>query len=342
MEGGRGVRVWFLLLALAMLFLILNSCSKKTKNELNVAAAVSLRDVLTEIGKNYQEDNPGVKINFNFGSSGTLKKQIGEGMSADLFIAADSREIEELVAEGKVKKETVTPLVSNRLVLVMRRDKDAKGRTIEELLGGAERIALGTPETVPVGRYARQALQYLGLWNKLQGQLIFTKDARQVLTYVETGNVDCGILYFSDAIRSSQVKIVGSFPENSYGPVLYEGVVVKGADNEEEARRFLNYLRQRDVMLIFTRYGFTALINSRNEGGRKNDRPDASGVVVKNGFVSHRDFVCTRSRLGQVDDQISFSRQRAIGTFFLPAPGAPSNCYWVWFTDAVWQQRYSG
>jgi len=118
-------------------------------------------------------------------------------------------------------------------------------------------IALGDPASVPAGQYGRQTLIALHLLDTLNSKLVFAKDVRQVLTYVETGNADAGLVYATDAQASGKVRVVATAPESSHDPIVYPAAVVKGTQNEDTARKFLDYLSSPVARAIFVRHGFT-------------------------------------------------------------------------------------
>lgn len=122
-----------------------------------------------------------------------------------------------------------------------------------------KKLAIGTPESVPAGKYAKASLTHENLWNDLQNKIVFTKDVRQVLTYVETGNVDAGIVYKTDALISNKVKIAAAAPAISHEPIHYPAGVIKESKHKKEATSFYEYLQSKDAQSIFKKYGFTIL-----------------------------------------------------------------------------------
>jgi len=147
-------------------------------------------------------------------------------------------------------------LLRNSLVLIAPRD--SRLQDFQGLAGGSVRlIALGDPDSVPAGEYGRQALVSLHLWEKLNAKLVLAKDVRQVLTYVETGNADAGLVYATDALTSSKIRIVASAPESTHDPIVYPVAAVKGSHNEEATRRFVDYLASPAAQALFIKHGFT-------------------------------------------------------------------------------------
>lgn len=259
---------------LAMLALVVVSvfalvgCSSSNQNppaaqqaqpvEINVSAAVSLKDALAEIQKNYQAKNPNVKLVYNLGASGSLQKQIEQGAPADIFISAAPKQMDELEAKNLTNKATRKNLVENKLVIVVPKETKLNITKYEDLTQSAvQKIALGETATVPAGQYAQQVLQKLGLWDKVKDKIVFAKDVRTVLAYTETGNVEAGIVYQTDATSSDKVKIAAVAPEGSHQPIVYPAAITTGTKQQKAAEEFLTYLFSAESKAVFEKYGFT-------------------------------------------------------------------------------------
>lgn len=229
--------------------------------EITVSAAASLQEALEEAGKIYMKDHPDVRLVFNFGGSGSLQQQIAQGAPVDVFISASEEQYQQLLEEKKIDIEHSIQLLTNELVLIVPKNQEPiKG--LEELRNGAiKRIAVGTPETVPAGKYAKQALQSTGIWDNIEAKLIYTKDVRQVLTYAETGNVDAGIVYKTDALISDKIKVTTLTEEASHDPIIYPAGVIAASKNHEAAVSFFKFLTERETMEIFKKYGFDAALD---------------------------------------------------------------------------------
>ncbi|MGH1287901.1 molybdate ABC transporter substrate-binding protein [Bacillus toyonensis] len=235
------------------------SVAKEGKTvELTISAAASLQDALKEIEKQYKEKEPNIKLSFNFGASGALQQQIEQGAPADLFFSAAEDKFQTLVKKGFINEKEGKNLLGNELVLVA--PKDSSLTKIQNLKDEKiKKIALGTPESVPAGKYAKASLTHENLWNDIQNKIVFTKDVRQVLTYVETGNVDAGIVYKTDALISDKVKIGETAAPTSHEPIHYPLGVIKESKHKKEATSFYEYLQSKDAQSIFKKYGFTVL-----------------------------------------------------------------------------------
>lgn len=248
-------------LLLSCLFIFFTGCGKTGKEEvsLTISAAASLQDSIEEIKAIYAGIQPQVKLIINYAASGTLQQQIEQGAPTDIFISAASKQMDALEKKDLLINETRRNLLENKMVLVV----PITAAEITEFAGltgdGINKLAIGTPDSVPAGKYAQEILQNIGLWDSLPPKLILAKDARQVLTYVESGNCDAGIVYETDAKTSDKVKIAAYAPEKSHSPVLYPIAIIKTSKYAEEARDFLAFLNDDKVKNIFEKYGFTYL-----------------------------------------------------------------------------------
>ena len=226
--------------------------------ELNISAAVSVKDALLEIQTKYQAKAPNVKLVYNLGASGSLQRQIEQGAPADIFISAAPKQMNELEAKNMVDKATRKNLLENKLVLIVPKDSGLGITKFEDLTQSAvKKIAVGETVTVPAGQYAQQALQKLDLWETLKDKAVFAKDVRTVLSYVETGNTEAGFVYKTDAVSSSKIKVAAIAPEGSHQPIVYPAAILAGTKNHKAAEEFLAYLNSEEGKSIFEKYGFT-------------------------------------------------------------------------------------
>lgn len=225
--------------------------------ELTVSAAVSMKDALTEIQQAYQAKNPNVKLAFNFGASGALQKQIEEGAPADIFISAAVKQMDELAKKKLIKEDSRKDLLLNQLVLIAPK-ASALALTGFGDLAKAEvkQFAMGAPESVPAGQYTQQVLKKLGIDGSVQPKTVQAKDVRTVLAYVETGNVEAGAVYKTDALVSDKVKIIAAAPADSHAPIVYPMAVLAGTKQPAAAEAFAAFLRGAESKAIFEKYGF--------------------------------------------------------------------------------------
>ena len=229
----------------------------KENVELTISAAASLKDAMDVIQSTYQEEHPEVTLKFNFGGSGSLQQQISQGAPVDLFFSAAEDKFDVLVEDGNIAKEDGVDLLGNSLVLVVPKENQSiKG--FEDLAKAEiDKISIGTPETVPAGKYAKESLEKTDLWKDVESKVVYAKDVRQVLSYVETGNVAAGIVYKTDALVSDKVNIVATADPETHTPIIYPVGIIKDSKNYEEAKDFYSYLQSDDALKVFEEYGFT-------------------------------------------------------------------------------------
>ncbi len=225
-------------------------------DDITVLAAATFSDVLVELAPAF-EKKTGHHLRFGFGGSGTLARQIREGARADVFISADADRMDLLEAGGWIKPGTRRDVVANRLVLVAPEAAAVPLTRVEDLAGPAvRRVALGEPATVPAGTYARLFLEERGLWRPLAAKWVPLDSVRAVLAAVESGNVDAGFVYQTDALRSRRVRLVGGPLESERLRIVHPGAVVSGSRLQGPAERFLDYLREEAAVLVLRREGF--------------------------------------------------------------------------------------
>mgnify|MGYP001321920663 CR=1 FL=1 len=220
-----------------------------------VSAAASLTDAMSDIEKAYQEEHSNVSFEFNLGSSGSLQQQIEQGAPADLFISAAKGKMDALDEKDLIVKETRKDIVKNTLVLVVAKDNDTI-KSFEDL-EKAKTIAMGEPESVPAGKYASEALTSLNLLDKVKSKLVYAKDVRQVLAYVESGDAEAGLVYQTDANISDKVKVAAVADESLHSSLVYPAAVVKDSKNQEQAKAFVDFLSSDKAAAVFEKHGFT-------------------------------------------------------------------------------------
>ncbi len=227
--------------------------------EIVVSAAASLTDALREAGRAFQSKSH-VKVTFNFGASSELARQIDEGAPADIFFSADLEKMESLDKKGRIERGSQKNLLSNQLVMVVSRDSKLTIRSPTDLLrADVKRIALAEPSSVPVGIYAKKYLAGEGLWEKIQHKVVPVLDVRAALASVESGNIEAGIIYRTDATISKKVKVVYEVPREKGPKIIYPVALTKESKKKEAARDFLRFLLSNNGKGIFEKYGFTVL-----------------------------------------------------------------------------------
>ena len=230
----------------------------QSKTDLTVSAAISLKPALDEVTQLYTAANPSVSIATNYGASGTLEVQIEQGAPVDIFLPAAPKQMDALDAKGLLLEGTRKDLLRNEVVLIVPKDSSAGISSFQDLThANVKQVALREPATVPAGQCAKEVLTNLGIYDAVNSKVVLAKDVRQVLTYVETGNVDAGIVYATDAQSSSKVKVVAKAPEKSHSPVIYPVAAIKSSKNPNSAHAFANFLFGPQARAIFQKYGFT-------------------------------------------------------------------------------------
>jgi molybdate transport system substrate-binding protein len=251
--------VRFLSQLLAMLPVLALTAGNARGVEITVFAAASLSDALKEIGNQYPLPGGG-KISFNFGASSTLARQIEEGAPADVFISADERQMDGLDGKGLILKSTRKDRLSNSLVIVTAADSTLAVRSPADLAGPAvKRIALADPKAVPAGVYAKAFLEQQKLWAAVQLKVVPTENVRAALAVVESGNVEAGIVFKTDAAISKRVRVACEIPREEGPQIRYPMALIKDSNQVEAAIKFLQYLDSDAAAKVFEKYGFIVL-----------------------------------------------------------------------------------
>lgn len=244
------------------------------KTELVVFAAASMTETLNQIKTDYEAQHKDITLTYNFDSSGTLKTQIQEGATCDVFISAAQKQMDQLDAS---KDNTANPeqldfinsdsrmdLLENKVVLVVPENNPKNINSFDDLKSKLERgdvlLAMGNSD-VPVGQYTQKILQYWGLDEKAladAGEITYGSNVKEVTTQVSEGSADCGVVYYTDAY-SAGLKIVGEATEEMCGKTIYPAAVVKNSKHPEQAQKFLAYLSSDAAAKVFEKVGFAAV-----------------------------------------------------------------------------------
>ena len=224
--------------------------------QLTVHAAASLTDAIKEIGAAYEKES-GDKLRLNFDASSVLARQIEEGAPADIFISADEAKMDALEKAGLIAAGTRRTLLRNTLVIVVPAES---GKTIQSAAdltaSDIKKIALAQPESVPAGIYAKQFLTAQGLWEKVAAKVVPTQNVRATLAAVESGNVEAGFVYKTDALISNKVKVAFEIPPGAGPKITYPAAALAKSTDLAAARRFLAYLESAPAAAVFRKYGF--------------------------------------------------------------------------------------
>ena len=225
-----------------------------------VAAAASLKNAYEdELIPMFEEQYPGVTVEGTYDSSGKLQTQIEEGLEADVFMSAATKQMKALDEEGMIASDTIVNLLENKIVLIVPTGSDSKMDSFEKI-GDAASIALGDPESVPAGQYAKEALTNLNVWDSIQDKVSFGTNVTEVLNQVAAASADAGIVYATDAAsKADQVTVVAEAPEGSLEKkVIYPVAVVKATAHEDAAKAFVDFLQTPEAIAVFESYGFVA------------------------------------------------------------------------------------
>ena len=254
----------YILVCLVSLLLIIGCSSLNNSQQNNnssspilVGAAASLEPVLTKINNLYSE-----KVDYTFASSGVLQQQIEQGANIDVFISASDKQMNTLEEKGLLSPESRKNLVTNQIVLITGKDNPLIITDFSQLTDdNIKLIAMGEPKSVPAGQYGKEILEKLNIFSSLESKskFVFGNDVRATLASVESGNVDVGIVYLTDAKSSDKVKVVAIANADLHSPIIYPVAIIKDTKNLAEAQKYLQFLQTKEVQNIFTNYGFKTL-----------------------------------------------------------------------------------
>lgn len=246
------------LAALTALAFSLTAGSTAQAGELTVSAAASLSNAFKELAPGFEAQHPGTRVRLNFGASDALLAQISKGAPVDVFASADQDTMDRADAQKLLLAGTRRPFVSNRLVLVVPASGTVLVKALADLQGAAvQRVALGKPEGVPAGRYARGALEAARLWPAVSAKAVYASNVRQALDYVARGEVDAGFVYATDAmVQADKVRVVSVVPTAS--AITYPVAAVAGGSQAEAARQFIDYLLSPAAQAVLAKHGFLA------------------------------------------------------------------------------------
>lgn len=255
----------FTSLRLAAALAALGTAGLAHAGTLHVAAAASMTDAMNEAIETYTAEHDDVEIVPVYASSSTLARQIANGSPAEVYISANQKWMDWLEDEG-VNVQQRVDLLQNRLALVAPSDEAGDDFTpgesgkLESLLSDGERLAVGDPDHVPAGIYAKQAFKALGEWDALEPRLARASDVRSALALVERGETPAGVVYQTDAKASGGVTTLGLFPLDTHDPIVYPAAIIDDQDNDD-ASAFRAWLEGEDAMAIFEDHGFSSALD---------------------------------------------------------------------------------
>ena len=227
--------------------------------EVHLAAAASLKNVFDEkLIPMFEQKYPGVKVTPTYASSGDLQTQIENGLETDVFMSAANKQMNALVEEDLIDNSTNLQFLENKVVLIVPADSNANISSFDDLKDVDGNIAIGDPESVPAGQYAKEVLNNTGIWSDVESKLSLGKDVTEVLNQVAQGSAECGIVYATDAKSTDDVKVVCEAPEDALDtPVIYPIASVKNPKHADATKAFMDFLQTKEAKDVFVDYGFT-------------------------------------------------------------------------------------
>ncbi len=237
-----------------------NTNPSNEENETNttilLAAAASLQNCLKdEIVPMFEEKYPNIKVEATYDSSGKLQAQIEEGAEVDVFMSAAMKQMNALDDKDMMIKDSIIPLLENSIVAIVPKGDKGNYNGFEDILK-ADIIAVGDPESVPAGQYAKEAFENLKMWDQVSAKSSLGTNVTEVLNWVAEGSADAGVVYSTDAAINDNVEIIGSAPEGSVSKVIYPVGIVKRTTEEESSRLFTEFLKSSEAIKVFESFGF--------------------------------------------------------------------------------------
>lgn len=230
----------------------LTGCGEKEKKEITISAAASLNEVLTQVAEDYQKEHKDVVVNINFGASGALKKQIEGGAPVDFVFFASKKDLEDLKSKDLVSDKYNKDFLLNTMVVAGRKKID----NLSEMVG--HKVAIGDPELVPAGKYAKQILEKENLWEEVQKNMVLSKDVRSAMQYVDLYEVDYAMIYKTDSRVMKNAQIVYEIPGELHTPIIYSCGILKDKERDE-VKDFYKFLNTENSKEIFNKFGFKVI-----------------------------------------------------------------------------------
>ena len=206
----------------------------------------------------FEKQYPGVKVTPTYASSGDLQTQIENGLETDVFMSAANKQMNALVEKGIIDNETNLQFLENKVVLIVPADSNSNISSFDDLKNVEGNIAIGDPESVPAGQYAKEVLNNTGIWDDVESKLSLGTDVTAVLNQVAQGSAECGIVYATDAKSTDDVKVICEAPEDALDtPVIYPIAAIKDTNDTDATNKFMDFLQTKEAKDVFVEYGFT-------------------------------------------------------------------------------------
>lgn len=220
---------------------------------------------MEEIKEVYTQEKPNVSIIYNFSSSGSHQKAIAQGAYVDIYITAGSQFMDNLQSKGFVIEDTRKNLLRNQIILLVPKNSTGISNFNDLTDNKIKRLAISNPNTGSSGKYAEEVLQYFGILEQVKPKFVLTKSGTEIVSFIEKGNADAGIIYATDAIGANQIKIVAIAPENSHSPITYTAAVLKASKNIPQAKEFVQFLQSDRAGSVFVKYGFAIVTDKATQ-----------------------------------------------------------------------------
>jgi len=251
------IAVAAILLVSMVFFLNYSPSREEPKTEITVSAAASLTESFTQMEQEFEEENPDIDVNLNLASSGSLRMQIEGCAPIDVFASASQKHMDLLESGGLIDTDTRHDFAENSLVMIVPRESGSNITSLEDLEEETvSKVAIGDPETVPVGKYAKEAMEEASLWDDISRKMIYAETVKQVLVYVENGEVDAGFVYMTDTVSADmdRIEVVAEIPVSI--PINYPIAVVSSSDEKEASGKFVDFVLSEEGKDILKEYGF--------------------------------------------------------------------------------------
>ncbi|WP_291649298.1 molybdate ABC transporter substrate-binding protein [Clostridium sp.] len=231
--------------------------SQEKESTITIAAAASLKNCMEDkLIPMFNEKYPNIKVQSTYDSSGKLQTQIEEGAEIDVFMSAATKQMNELNKKGLIEESSIVELLENKIVLIVPKEKNKDIKTFEDILK-SDKIAIGDPESVPAGQYAKELFENLKIWDQVSSKVSLGTNVTEVLTWVAEASADAGIVYSTDAASNEKVEVVLEAPEGSVSKVIYPLGIIKTTKNKEAAKSFTEFLQSEESIKVFESYGFS-------------------------------------------------------------------------------------
>jgi molybdate transport system substrate-binding protein len=226
--------------------------------QITVSAAASLTEAFTDMEKEFETENPDIDVVYNFGASGTLRTQIEGGAPIDVFASAAQDQMDMLASKGFIYNDTREDFVENSLVMIVPKGNALELTGMQDLTKTeVEKISIGNPETVPAGKYAKEALTNAGLWDSVSGKMLMAENVKQALVYVERGEAEAGFVFSTDAssAENGSIEVITSVPVTT--PITYPIAVLSSTQHQEDSQLFIDFVTGEKGKSILEQYGFS-------------------------------------------------------------------------------------